>query len=338
MYIYIDESGLFTNPKKLSNYVSCMGALIIPEDIHDNLIEDFCKFKKNINHSKQEIKGSHLDEKQVNDLINLLLRYDIIFYACAVDIGIQNEEDINHHKSKQADNFVKNITSNFHPNLIKGLNSVRERLLKLNNQLYVQVICLNELIHNSIQLSTLYYSQRKAKTLESFKWRIDRKHKKVTEYESIWKQVILPLIQSMSLKKPLLCYEKGNYKYFERYARPGNTPPEYLKKYINFDEKKEVFNSIDPKKLIMEDIIFCDSVDNTGIQIIDMLITNLRRGFNGKLQIEGWKNIGKIMIQPMVRSNSIKFITFSDLKNTQPLPYQILFNMTNKFSKQMILE
>ncbi len=71
MYIFIDESGLF-NIQQQPNKVSCVAALVIPEEFAVTLFRRFKKLTKSWRNGSREIKGSSLDESQVSAVIKLL--------------------------------------------------------------------------------------------------------------------------------------------------------------------------------------------------------------------------------------------------------------------------
>lgn len=335
MKIYIDETGIFANPNKNENLVSCVGALVIPEILHGNVIREFEKVLRNWPFDEDEIKGSQLNEDQINQLINKLIDFDIFFQVCAIDLGIRNEDQIINHKNTQADRLIEKIDSRYHSKLIEQLHDLRARLKELSNPLYVQLICLTEAVYDVIKIVTLYYCQRIPTTLGNFSWTIDRKNKTLTEYENLWKYLVLPIIQTKSITDPVVMFPKGNYDSFSKYENPENTPPEYLKPYLK--EPTERFYSIDANKLIMEDLKFSDSKDHRGLQLVDILVTNVRRAFQGNLKIKGWCNIGKLMVQAKRGSNSIRMISLGNIEIKKPLPYNLLIKITDDSAKQMIL-
>ena len=112
----------------------------------------------------------------------------------------------------------------------------------------------------------------------------------------MWRYIVLPIIQTKSLKDPVVHFPPGDYTSYSRYEVSQKSPPDHLKPYI--ENSNEVFTASDVKKIIMEDITFSDSKNFRGLQLIDILVTNVRRAFQGNLRLEGWRNIGKLMLQP----------------------------------------
>ena len=61
MLIFVDESGSFTMPQAGKRNLSCVGALIVPETVHNDLISDFVNLRNTWGESQQEVKGYALN-------------------------------------------------------------------------------------------------------------------------------------------------------------------------------------------------------------------------------------------------------------------------------------
>jgi hypothetical protein len=55
---------------------------------------------------------------------------------------------------------------------------------------------------------------------------------------------------------------------------------------------------------LSEQRAFEDSKNSLGLQLADMLSAILRRALNNKLQYEGWKNFGKLLIEKLSDESS----------------------------------
>lgn len=60
------------------------------------------------------------------------------------------------------------------------------------------------------------HSQRKPNCLGLFNWSIDAKGKVITEYESLWKDIVMPYVQTKSLSDPFQ-FTEGDYSFMERF-------------------------------------------------------------------------------------------------------------------------
>jgi len=72
MLIFIDESGNFTMPTLRKRNLCCVGALTVPETVHDDLVCNFVKLRTSWGGSQHEVKGNTLNEEQTAETISLL--------------------------------------------------------------------------------------------------------------------------------------------------------------------------------------------------------------------------------------------------------------------------
>ncbi len=330
MNIYIDEAGIFVKPEQNKCAVSTVGALILPENKTTIIFSKFEALKNKWGYKGKEIKGSELNESQVNSVIKMLEKYNIMFEVVAIDMNIQNNDRITAHKLDRAQKMISCITDEFSKILINNLHKIKEEIESLPNQLYVQVSITIELLIQVFQKTMLNYSLRKPKELEFFKWIVDAKDLNITTSEKIWKTLILPLTQSRSLDKPLLMIKEGDYKYFFKNRKSGDIP-NYLNNHIGDKDPNDFFEI----NSVFSDIKFENSKNNTGVQIADILTTSIRRSMNGKLGKSCWKNFCDIII--MGENQSIKLINMSEELNfdkyeTEP-PYFEVIRELDKNSK-----
>jgi hypothetical protein len=125
MYIYIDESGIFANPSGKDKAVSCVAALIIPEQYQKYIFKRFRHLKDSWGVGSDEPKGSKLNEEQIAYVISVLNDYDVIVIARGVDLGVHTDAQITQHKEEQAKRVTMHVTSEHHPNLVRQLEEQR---------------------------------------------------------------------------------------------------------------------------------------------------------------------------------------------------------------------
>lgn len=333
MIIYIDEAGIFSNPNKKPNYISCVGGLAIPETCIDRIFDEFKRLKKSWNLESAEIKGSSLDEKMVDQVISLLAKEDVVFKAISIDLGFQEDNVVEKSKLDQGSRLRKSAIG-AKPKIAEHLADLADTTERLSNQLYTQSVLLIHLVDRLLRIITLYYSQRNPHTLSSFNWVFDAKNgDSITPYENLWKAVCKPYLQTVSLAHPLLRLKGADYSCFEKFCGSTECPPSHLVKHVN-NEKGKQFQTID-LNLLMENIFFSESNDDLGLQLIDILVTSLRRAFSKTLQIEGWKNIGKIMVQPMKGNLIVDFVSLVEV-GTKKTPYGGMLKIIEEQSKPMI--
>lgn len=337
MYIYIDESGIFANPDNKDIAVSCVAALIIPEPFQKYIFKRFKHLKSSWGIGLGEPKGSSLDEKQVAWVVSVLADYDIILKACVTDLGLHTNSQILKHKQERAGAITKNLTPEHHPDLVCELEELKERVLRISNQLYVQSVVLTKLVEEVVRVSTLYYCQRIPTTLSNFKWVIDAKGHKLTEYEDIWALMVSLILQSVSLTHPLDVLDSGDYSWFNRkFERTMPEPPEHLKAHIPTKNLDIPFYSFDIKKILKEHLSFESSENNMGLQLADIVANAIRRAFHGNLQADGWGDLGKLMVSPEKGTNSMKMLSLHHDPLPKVRPYGGIFQYFDKQAKPIL--
>ncbi len=337
MYIYIDESGIFANPSGKDMAVSGVTALLIPEPFQKYIFKGFKHLKRSWGLVREEPKGSRLDERQVAQVVTVLGRYDVVVKGCFIDMGLHTSSHIATHKQGQADAMTENITPQFHPNLVRQLEELKERVQRLPDQLYVQSCVLTSLVESVIRISNLYYCQRVPSTLASFKWVIDAKGDRVTEYEDLWSFIVMPFLESKSLTEPMVSLKSGDYSWFNRkFDMTMPTPPEHLKPHIPDDKPTEPFHCFDVKKIMTENLSFASSENEPGLQLADILVNATRRALHGDLQFEGWHELGKVMVENREHKNTLQMIALHGDPLPSRLPYGYVFRHLDKQAKPML--
>jgi hypothetical protein len=237
MFIFIDEAGNFVRSRDRRRSISCVGALVVPEKQISRMYREFERLRRNWPMEEGETKGRLLDERQIDAVVQFLRRFDVIFEAVVVDLNIHSDMQITAHRLTQAEKITEHVTAEFTPEAASSAWEMRSRLEAMPNQLYVQSVAMLRLVERIVQCSTLYYCQRRPEELADFHWVIDAKDvKRMTVYEDWWSKVIMPMLQSQSLREPLILLKEGDYRWFERSFGKADLP-EYLEGI--FPESKE---------------------------------------------------------------------------------------------------
>jgi len=308
MNIYIDEAGVFVKPTQNKCAISAVGALIIPEKKEKIIFSKFEALKNKWGFNDTEVKGSQLNESQINSVIEILEKYNVMFEVVAIDMNIQSEDGMTTHKLDRAQKMISCITDEFNETLIKNLYKTKEEIESLPNQLYVQASLTIELLIQVFQKTMLNYSLRKPKELEFFKWIVDAKNLNITTSEKVWKTLILPQAQSRSFDEPLIMLKEGDYSHYYKNRKSGDIP-NYLSEHVK-DKDPNNFTELNS---VYSDIKFEDSKNYLGVQLADILVTSIRRSMNGNLQKEGWRNFGEIMV--MGKKQSITLLNMDEGAN-----------------------
>lgn len=250
------------------------------------------------------MKGSALDEPKIVEVISLLKDYDVIVDICAIDVGSHTEQQVTTFKRVQADKLTDSLTPRHHPAMVEDVNRHRDYLLRMSNQLFVQAFCVILLIDRVIETATLYYSQRIPQELGAFNWVADAKDIKITKSEQWWSLMMLPFTETMSVNKPMMILDGGDYSHFERFRKPLDGVPEHHKDA--FDEADAPFEADDLKMILQESFKFADSREDDGLQLVDIVAGTFTRAMNGNLKKEGWENLGTLIVRR--RPQSVRMI------------------------------
>ncbi len=336
MHIFIDESGPFAVPKTEKWSVCCIAALVIPDSHYVEIMKNFEALKSVWDAEGKEVKGKELDEREISSVIQLLGRYDVLFEATTIDMGLQRDDAIGRHKEIQAQNITKNLTPAHQPSLVQELEATQAKLRQLSNPLYVQFVVGAELLAKVIQDAPLYYVQRCPKELGNFWWVLDAKDRTVTEYEDIWLRMMRPTLMSKSFREPLAMLSGADYSAFQEYIGVHAMVPDHLRGVLT-DEKPFEYTDIGK---ILGDVQFRSSDEDLGIQLVDILCNALRRAMNGNLQRQGWETLGCLM----VRAENGYAIRMLDLTATsswvmqrEQVPYSAVQESTAKIAKPMLI-
>jgi hypothetical protein len=304
MRIYIDEAGSFVPPNPPRSSFSLVLAHLIPTAIEQELHYEFLRLRDTWPNQSVEIKGSSLNESQAAQLIKLVLQYDTLVQFIALDTNAHPDSLVANFKNRQADGVTQNITRDHHPGPIPHLHQLGEAVRSLSNQLFLQVFATWELMIDAIREGTLYYVQRMPQELGDIAWIIDRKDRSITQMEETWSTLILPMGESAFAKEPLVCIEGEDYSYYEaKYGFTAETAdPETLRhsKWVSSaygipPREKDVIGNW--KRLLTEQRTFEDSSKSLGLQLADMLASILRRALNDRIQFEGWKDFGGLLVR-----------------------------------------
>ena len=301
MRIYIDEAGGFVAQVNGQSLYSLVLAVVIPSSIETKLFETYSHLINSWPHQGAEIKGSKLDESEAAQLIDLVSGYDVLVKFFAVDMAMHGDNVVDTFKARQAAGVTANLTPEHHTLVVTQIEGLAAAIRRMSNQLFVQAFLMIKLVLTIIEESTLYYVQRLPAELGSIAWIIDRKNRTITEMESTWSTLILPMSENHFARKPLVCLAEADYSHFDaRYA----VAIDDVEMSRHAQWMREVYgipdSSHDPglnsTLLLSEQREFADSASSLGLQLADMLAAILRRALNNRLQFPGWARFGRLLI------------------------------------------
>ncbi|MDA8117694.1 MAG: DUF3800 domain-containing protein [Actinomycetota bacterium] len=325
MNVFIDESGGFTKTRSQPHYVCCVAALVVPESCLSQLLADFTTLEAAWTDINGEVKGSKLGERRISRVIRLISNYNALLQVVAIDLGMHDNTSIERHKHLQAQAMTHTLTSAHQETLREEIRELANSTAGLANQLYVEAMLMAWLVANVLQTATFYYSQTDPPTLGAFRWRIDAKDRSLTGYESLWSSVVSPILQSISLRNPMIFLKGGDYSAFAPFENPElQRPPEHLRSAVR--HAKRPFSSFS-NNAVMADLHFQNSCSSPGIRLADILANTFQRACNGRLAARGWKDLGLLLVAHPATQKAVSFVALSQAAGWAPItamPYGTL--------------
>jgi hypothetical protein len=232
-------------------------------------------------------------------------------FVVATDAGSQPVADIHQHQIEQAKKIAENIAIMKHNEGKRALEEFAEQIRTVAPQLYVQLLCHVHLIYSILSDGILYFVQRTPASLGRFRWRIDQKNEANNVFEDSYLKLSLPLLQTISLNRPMPALVGADYSRFERFRWPPGEGPTYLKDQYGVEDP-EGGDRLNLGLLLTEDLEFKDSVDDDGIQIADLLASGIRRCLRGHFSDSKSAALllGSLMVQRPRRKPPIQLIGF----------------------------
>jgi len=276
MHVFIDESGSFTGFHTGS--ISVVGALAIPDEKLGALKKKYAKIRPRLPLEKGEVKGRLLNEKQIDEVVTLLARNEVLFEATAIDLGMHTEQEVLHYKKQHGEEMLAKV-ANFREDVRPEVEKASRQILETSVPLYLQALATFEVLHRLIGHMTMYFCQRRPAELGAFAWIVDGKDPiSVTKWETWWSHYAQGALATMSKRRPAPRLPIGDYSFYDRFSVTGD-----------YGEKGT------DAKLLLKDIRFSTKPEE-GLEFVDTLSNAVRRTLTGKLQKDGWKNIHRLMV------------------------------------------
>jgi hypothetical protein len=292
MQVFIDESGPFTGFHKGS--VSVVGALAVPNVKLEFLTKKFAKIRARLPLDNGEVKGRLLNEEQIDEVVTLLARNEVLFEVTALDLGMHTEDEVKAYKEKHGQEMLAKV-KNFAASQREEVRKASQEILETSIPLYLQALTTFDVIHRLIGYMRCFYSQRRPQELGGIAWIVDGKDPKaVTKWEKWWPYYAQGALATMSKRRPAPQLPVGDYSFFD-------------KSYGTIGDDGESGTDL---KLLLKDIRFSANTE-AGLEFIDILSNAARRTLTGNLQKSGWQNIRKVMVH-RGEDAYIQFILFRE--------------------------
>lgn len=310
MFIYIDESGSFV-PALAANSWNVVAAFVAPEAVRKKAELALRQVKLAAGKAHDdEIKLRDISEEQLSLFLDLLAELDSLAFVSCIDLGSQDPDVIDAHRTTQVEKIRANIPRMIYPEGRAMVEDLANRVSGLSAQLYVQMVTQIDLLDQVYRHTTLYYSQRIPATLGSFRWRIDEKNSSRPVFEETLRHLAPPLLQSKSLLEPSVFVREFDYSHYEKAFRfaPGEMPT-----YLQEETGIEIGSGSNLGK-VLKDFAFVRSHEVLGVQIADLLASTFRRVLRGEFvnNIKIARSLGKIMVQRAKPQPPVHLISLSE--------------------------
>jgi len=310
--IYIDESGSFVSADATNSW-SCVAAYVTPEVDTRSIRKALKKLKTTSSLRTQgEIKLKHVNESNYAIFLKELGELSGTLFSVATDSSFNSIANIKSHQYEQVSKILKHKPIMIHDSGKEGVQILSDQLKSLSPQLYAQLHCQVHLIFDFIQRGIVYHVQRHPKSLGSFRWRIDQKNTSKTIFEDAFEKITPAVLQTMSFSEPMIMLAGEDYSAFSKFEYKKGEGPTYLKDYYGMNLRDDP--GLNLGKLIRDDIMFEDSKQNKGVQVVDLLASGIRRCLRNEFESNQYiaKLLGRLMLAQKHKEPPIRLIAFED--------------------------
>ncbi|MGF6408368.1 DUF3800 domain-containing protein [Paraburkholderia sp. MM5482-R1] len=275
MCIFVDESGTFTLTDK-ENAWCTIAAFVLPERKRRAL--DALVAELRLRHGAGlEVKLGVIPEDDFVKFLADLSKLGGMAFAVAVDVSLHRRDEIQRHQQIQVDKIRQNIDRMKYEGGRRGVADLADEISELPLQLYTQLILQVELVYTVLQYAPLYYVQREPVALANFRWRVDQKNRMLNRYEKAFLKILPGLLQTKSLRDPMIFLKGEDYSHFRRFEYEPGTAPNFLKETYGLDVDVSDGNSLNVGKMINDDFRYVDSQKFSGVQVADLIASGVRR-------------------------------------------------------------
>lgn len=277
MNIGIDESGTFVYTDTENSW-NCVVAYAYPEAHGRRIREEVRRLvRQHAEPGHREVKLRDLSESAYANFLGRLQQFDGVFYSVATNAAMNTPQVLERHQKEQTRKILEHVDKMIYEDGRESVRALAQRVENLPRQLYVQMICQIQLVSQVLRSAILFFVQRYPPTLGRFRWRIDQKNSRRTDYEEAYAQVLPAMLQSASLREPIPMLKGADYRWFDRLHFPRGKEPTYLRDVYGIEIEDADERKLDIGRLVGEDVRFVDSRTDPGVQVADLLASGLRR-------------------------------------------------------------
>ena len=301
MKIFIDESGLFSqlnDDDKVKNGWATIGALVVPEKSEQELEKALEELKKSLGLTKdQEIKRGRPDcsNPSFADFVNKIKKLQCTLYAMVINrqtindsVAIQYKEELMDALNNYCIVMRKYNDDDKQAELQKEVKSQCEMISSLSNAEFIQMKTQCYLHTFMLSNIIIFYAKHAPEELKKITFISDKKN---PSFENVFKKQFPQYVEAELTREPksLIHSEKLNYDFFfDSYGlnRDEEGMDEDNNRRINiFGVDYSTFKDGGMARYnilkIFDDMRFEDSKQSAGLQVIDLLASNINRTLKG---------------------------------------------------------
>lgn len=327
MNICVDESGSFVSAPSKESW-NVVAAVAAPEASRRRILDAVHRLKLSSSTKlSDEVKLNSILEEHYLRFLSELARTHALLFATATDAGVNSPESLMHHQKMQVAMIRKNLPRMKYEGGRQGIALLADQLERIPPQLYAQLICQVDLLHDVVSRSINYFVQRILAAVGAFRWRIDQKNTSKTTYEEAFEKIAPALLQTRSFKEPSLRVEGFDYRRMAAFEYDQGAMPEYLETEYGL----RVGHALNLGKILRDDLKFDDSNNNVGIQVADLLASGLRRCLRGGFRANDdvAAAIGRITLQNQRGTHPIHLISFAEEGEADGIASEVVKLITN---------
>jgi len=305
MFIFVDESGTFTESKETDSWC-VVAAYTVPE----NQVTHVSRILKRLRnkYGGHETKLGQMKETDYFEVLHKLSALPGLAFAVSCDVSLHTRELVEQHRDTQAEKILTHVDKMRFEAGRKAVETLANDVAKLPYQLYAQLVMQTLLFDDVLRHAPLYYAQRRPHALEYLRWRLDQKDTTPTAYEETFKRLLPSLLQTKSLNNPMIMLSDGaDYSYFKRFDYKAGEIPLYLEEEYGI----RISDAANIGKMVMEDFELVDSSAVDGVQVADLIASGVRRLLRGQFndQQAAARLIGKNLAGKIATSPAVKLAT-----------------------------
>lgn len=335
MNIFIDESGTFVNSPDVGKW-NVVAALTSAETGRKVISEAVRQVRRVAGAGPtEEVKLNRLDELSYCRFLDAMHHQDVLAFATATDAGTNTVERVERHQAMQVAEIRENVPRMRYEEGRTSVELLASQIESISPQLYVQLVCQVNLLHNLIDRSINYFAQRRPATLREFRWRLDQKNSTRTTFEDAFEKIAPALLQTRSFRQPFAWVEGFNYSAMKAYEFEDRKAPAYLQT----DYGMPAMEGFNIQKMIRGNLEFADSKQLDGLQAVDLIASGLRRllraSFKDNLGVA--RALGRLFVQNRKGSNSISLTTLAPEEVLASPHVAEMVRVINAASKRMLV-